>query len=105
MTRTNRMSDDSPVPEGYERVPIEDWDGIEDALRRIAGGTVESSNGEVSLVSGSATFTVTREGGVDAGMPLHAFERESVEALYVDADRGRIRVYGPDGLAYEFRTP
>ena len=99
------MSDDSPVQEGYERVPIEDWGGIEDALGRITGGTVESSSDEIRLVSGSATFTVTREGGVDAGMPLHAFEREGVAALYVDADRGRIRVYGPDGLAYEFRIP
>jgi hypothetical protein len=105
MNRTNRMSDDSPVPEGYERVPIDDWAGIKDALGRITGGTVESSSDEIRLASGRAAFTVTREGGVDAGMPLHGFEREGVEALYVDADRGRIRVYGPDELAYEFRNP
>jgi hypothetical protein len=94
------------APEEYERVPIEDWTGIEERLRRTAGeAAVDASETGISLRSGRATFTVTREGAIDAGMPLHGFAKERVDALYVDADRGRIRVYGPDGLAYEFRIP
>jgi hypothetical protein len=109
MGRTTRMTETpepGSVPEEYERVPIEDWEGIEEHLRRAAGrGAVDASGSEISLRSGSATFTVTHAGDVDTGMPLHGFAKEGVDALYVDAGRGRIRVYGPDGLAYEFRIP
>jgi len=99
------MTDEPATPEGYERVPIADWTEIEDRLRRMATGAIEVSDSEIRLASGSATFTVTRDGGVDAGMPLHGFEKGDVRALHVDTDRGRIRVHGPDGLAYEFRVP
>ena len=97
------MADDTP--DGYERIPIADWDALADALRRIAGGTVASSGDEIRLASGRATFTVTREGGVDAGMPLHEFATENVEALSVDTERGRIGVHGEGELTYEFRVP
>jgi hypothetical protein len=97
---------DTPDPEGYERVPMEDWEAIEEHLRRIADrGALEASEEEVVVRAGSARFGVTRDGGIDAGMPLHGFEKGDVEALYVDHDGDRIRVYGPDGLAYEFRKP
>lgn len=100
------MTDEPTAPEAYDRVPLDDWAGIEERLRRVAGpGAVTVSGGEIRLASGSATFTVTREGEIDAGMPLHGFAKGGVDALYVDADRGRIRVYGPGGLAYEFRVP
>jgi hypothetical protein len=92
------------VPAGYTRVPIADWAALERHLRAI-GGAVETTDEAIRMESGNAHVTVTREGDVDTGMPLHAFEREGVTALYVDTDRGRIRVYGPDGLAYEFRNP
>jgi hypothetical protein len=94
------------APEGYERVPIEDWSAIEEHLRRAAGrDAIEASDAEISLHSGSARFVVTTEGDVNTGMPLHGFATEGVDALYVDAVRGRIRVYGPNGLDYEFRIP
>jgi hypothetical protein len=100
----DRGSNSHDVPEGYVRVPIDDWEKLERHLREV-DGSVETVDGVIQLRSGSAQFTVTREGDVDTGMPLHAFEREGVEALYVDTERDRIRVYGPEGLAYEFRSP
>ncbi|MFB6296709.1 MAG: hypothetical protein ABEH66_07735 [Halobacteriales archaeon] len=97
---------DTPDPEGYERVPIEDWGAIESHMRRIAGrGSIETSDVEIAVRSGSARFAVTRDGEVDAGMPLHAFETGDIDALYFDHGRDRIRVYGSEGLAYEFRKP
>ncbi|MFB6229321.1 MAG: hypothetical protein ABEH88_12360 [Halobacteriales archaeon] len=92
------------VPEAYTRVPIEDWEELERHLREVEG-TVETTDGVIQLRSGDAQFTVTRDGDIDTGMPLHAFEREGVEALYVDADGDRIRVYGSEGVSYEFRSP
>jgi hypothetical protein len=97
-------SDSHDVPEGYTRVPIDDWAELERHLREVEG-SVETADGVIQLRSGDAQFTVTREGDVDTGMPLHAFEREGVDVLYVDADRDRIRVYGPEGVSYEFRSP
>jgi hypothetical protein len=99
-----RESNSHDVPEGYVRVPIDDWAELERHLREV-DGSVETADGVIQLRSGDAQFTVTREGDVDTGMPLHAFEREGVDVLYVDAERDRIRVYGPEGLAYEFRSP
>jgi len=106
-TDVNTTADtDTPDPEGYERVPIDDWAGIESHMRRIAGrGSIETSDAEIAVQSGSARFAVTRDGGIDAGMPLHAFEKGDIEALYFDHGRDRIRVYGSGGLAYEFRKP
>jgi tetrahydromethanopterin S-methyltransferase subunit G len=97
-------SNSHDVPDAYTRVAIEDWEELERRLREVEG-SVETVDGVIQLRSGDAQFTVTREGDIDTGMPLHAFEREGVEALYVDADRDRIRVYGPEGVAYEFRSP
>ena len=96
--------DDRTVPEGYTRVPIADWATVERHLRRLPG-SVETTAQEIRIRSGNAQFAVTRGGRVDTGMPLHAFERDGVDALYVDADQGRIQVRGPTGLAYEFRVP
>ena len=97
---------DTPAPEGYTRVPIGDWAEIESHMRRIAGGdSLAATDAEIVLRAGSARFRVTRDGEIDAGMPLHSFETGTAAALYFDHDRDRIRVYGPEGLAYEFRKP
>lgn len=98
--------DRTDATDSYERVPLADWAGIEEHARRIAGrDSIEVTETEVLVRSGDAQFGVTREGTVDTGMRLHSFEKGDVEALYFDHDRERIRVYGPDGLAYEFRKP
>ncbi|NHN48346.1 hypothetical protein G9464_12160 [Halostella sp. JP-L12] len=89
----------------YERVPIADWAAVEDHLRRFAeGGELSRSDEGVAVTVGSARLTVTRDGRVEAGMPLHEFEDGGVEALYVDHDGGRIRIEGGD-RSYEFRKP
>ena len=50
---------------------------------------------------GRATFAVTADGQVDAGMPLHVFEGRA-ERLVFEADA--VRVLGPD-LSYVYRRP
>jgi hypothetical protein len=100
----NSESNPRDVPDTYTRVPVDDWERLERHLREV-DGSVETGDGVMQLRSGDAQFTITREGDIDTGMPLHAFEQEGVDALYVDIERDRIRVYGPEGVSYEFRSP
>lgn len=90
----------------YERVPVENWDALVDHLKRFAGdcGDVAESGEGVEITVGSGTFLVTRDGRVQAGMPLHDFEDDEVEALYFDHEDDAIRVEG-GGRTYEFRRP
>jgi hypothetical protein len=91
--------------EDYERASIENWNAITDHLREFAAdGEVSESDEGIEITVGSATFLVTKDGRVSAGMPLHDFEEGGVEALYFDHDREAIRVEGGD-LSYEFRKP
>lgn len=88
-------------------MPVEEWDRLVDHLRRFAGdGDVSADAERIAVEAGAARFAVTREGAVDAGMPLHSFSKGSVAALSFDHDRGRIRVEDDGGdLVYEFRRP
>ena len=89
----------------YERVAIEDWTVIVSHLREFGeGGEVSESGEGIEVTVGNATFLVTKDGRVSAGMPLHDFEDGGVEALYFDHDREAVRVEGGD-LSYEFRKP
>ncbi|WP_135852342.1 hypothetical protein [Halorussus salinus] len=89
----------------YERVPIEDWTAVADHLREFAAdGAVDESDEGIEVTVGSATFFVTKDGRVAAGMPLHDFEDGGVDALYFDHDTEAIRVEGGD-VSYEFRKP
>lgn len=91
--------------EDYERVPIENWHALADHLREFAaGGEVNESGEGIEVTVGSATFLVTKDGRVSAGMPFHDFEDGGVDALYFDHERDAIRVEGGD-LSYEFRKP
>jgi len=89
------------APEGFEAVSIDDWDGLAAALSAV--GDVDSADDRLVVTADAGEFTVTREGRIDAGMPLHSLSREAVSRLYVDRENGRIRLEG-DGMAYEFRT-
>lgn len=93
--------------DGYERIPIADWDAMRSALEAFAaGGTVESDGEALTVRTGSAHLTVTPDGTVTTGMPLHGFEATGVEAVFVDAEGGRIQISDDDrGVAYEFRRP
>ncbi|WP_158055403.1 hypothetical protein [Halorussus halophilus] len=90
----------------YERVLISDWHAIVDHLRQFFGtfGAISESDDRLSVAVGNAGFSVTKDGRVTAGMPLHSFEDGAVEALYFDHERDRIRIEGDD-RSYEFRKP
>lgn len=90
---------------GYERIPLEDRDRLEAALSELEGSEVTVEDGRIELESGSARLVITREGRIEASMPLHRFASAGIDALYVDAGTGRVQVRDEDGLEYEFRNP
>lgn len=91
----------------FERYPLTDWEAVAAALERFAaGGTVEEHDDAITVRTGSAHVTVSADGSVETGMPLHEFESVDVEALYLDAEGGRLQVRdGETGVHYEFRRP
>lgn len=99
-----RASEDE-TDETDDPIPLSDWDRLEAELRELHG-TVTASDDRIELKSGSARFAVTRDGRVEAGMPLHDLTTGSVTALAVDDERGAIRLVTDDEeTAYEFRIP
>jgi hypothetical protein len=88
----------------FERVPLSEWDRLRDVLERYADGRVEVDGDRLTCRLGAATFTVDRDGTVDAGMPLHGFETHGVETLGVDAEREELLVETGD-TRYVFRHP
>lgn len=88
----------------FERVPIDDWPAVVDAVERFApDGDVETDDDSVSATTGSARIRITRDGAVETGMPLHGFAIDGIEAVYVDAERGLLQIR--EGVDYEFRRP
>ena len=88
-----------------DAIPLTDWGQVESALRGL-DGTVTASDDRLELRSGSARFAVTRDGKVDAGMPLHDLQTDDVVALTFDHERPAIRLEtAEDGVRYEFRVP
>ena len=97
------MATDADV-ERFDRVAIDDWDAVEEHLRRFAGtGRVDAGGVRVRVQFGTARFSVSRDGEVSTGMPLHDFEG-TVDELLVDHDGGAILVRSDD-FDYEFRRP
>jgi len=89
----------------FERVSIEDWDAVVDALERFAaGGTVETDEYSVTAETGSARVRITRDGAVETGMPLHGFAMDGIEAVHVDTERGLLQIR-EGAVDYEFRRP
>jgi hypothetical protein len=58
----------------------------------------------VRIQTGAANLRITREGVVDAGMPLHGFSTAGVEHVDVDAERGELR-FEVGETTYRFRQP
>jgi hypothetical protein len=97
--------EDGEMPEQPDAVPLTDWNRIAAELRTL-DGTVTETGDRIELRAGSATFAVTRDGRVEAGMPLHDLNTGSVTGLAVDHGRGAIRLVTDDGdVEYEFRVP
>jgi hypothetical protein len=90
----------------YTEVAVADWERVVEHLRRFGEpGTVDVEDDRVTVSVGGASATVTRDGRVETGMPLHGFRLEETDVVEFDHDAGHLRVRGPDGLAYEFRRP
>jgi len=98
-------------PDDAERsVRVAAFDALIDALRSWC----EAGGGEFRLETvdravcefDRATFAVTREGRVDAGMPLHEFEGRADRLVFAGdpASADAVRVVGPD-VAYVYRRP
>jgi hypothetical protein len=91
---------------GYTAVPVADWPTVVEHLRRFGEpGTVDVDTDRVAVSVGRSSVTVTREGRVETGMPLHGFRREDVDTLEFDHEAGTLRIRDGDGLVYEFRRP
>ena len=93
--------------DGFERYSIGEWSTLVDALERFAaGGTVTEADRRVTIRAGSSRVTVSADGTVETGMPLHEFESAGIDAVYVDEAAGRLQIREPEsGLRYEFRRP
>jgi hypothetical protein len=99
---------DSKIPlDAFTPVRLADWSRLRRELRRFAAGRGDTAEVGDRLVyrSGGAAFAVTRDGHVDAGMPLHEFSVTGIDFVHVDRDGGRLLVRGPGGLEYLFRRP
>ncbi|WP_433625920.1 hypothetical protein [Halomicrococcus sp. NG-SE-24] len=97
------MSTD-PEDARYDHVSIDDWDAVEEHLRRFADtGRVDTAGERVVAELDNSRFSVARDGEVSAGMPLHDFDAV-VDELRFDHDGGAIVVRGDD-FDYEFRRP
>jgi uncharacterized protein YraI len=91
----------------FERYPVGEWSALVDALERFAaGGTITEEDRRVTIRAGSSRVSVSADGTVETGMPLHEFESSGIDAVYVDESSGRLQIRDPDsGLRYEFRRP
>ncbi|WP_266079701.1 hypothetical protein [Haladaptatus caseinilyticus] len=84
------------------RVPVSDWDAIADNLHRFASN-VDTNDTRLIARMGVARFTITRDGHVTAGMPLHDFDGRA-DSLVFDHRAGTIRIERA-GITYVFRRP
>lgn len=123
------MDDDE---DRFERVPLSEWRRLRTTLETFCSGGVrveraarsdagsgDGTDGDAGSGDGTggagageqlvcrfgrATFTVSRGGDVEAGMPLHGFTASDVEAIGVDADAGELLVETAESR-YVFRRP
>lgn len=87
------------------RIPLDEWDTLTDELRRFGrAGDVTVAADRIRIGFGSAHLTVTRDGTLRAGMPLHDFAHDDAAAVVLDHDAGTLAV-DADGVNYTFRRP
>ncbi|WP_318569631.1 hypothetical protein [Salinigranum marinum] len=88
----------------FELIPLTEFDRLRDALDRFCAGGVDGDDERIRCRFGGATFSVSRTGAVEAGMPLHGFEAADVEAIGVDPAAGKLLVETA-AARYVFRHP
>jgi len=94
-----------PDDEG-RRVAIAEWESLLEHLDRFCGsGKFTVEDGRATCEFPNAQLTVTADGTVEAGMPLHAFECADVDTLRFRHDSGEAVVRTDDHLRYTFRRP
>ena len=93
-----------PADERFERVSPSEWNRLRRLLERFCTDGVSLDGDRLTCRCGVATFTVDRDGDVEAGMPLHGFSSDSVESIGVDADGGELLVETSE-TRYVFRRP
>lgn len=97
------------VDGGGRRVAIAEWDTIREHLAEFCDGAAFTADDErVTCEFANARLTVTADGTVEAGMPLHAFERQGIDSLVFYHERGEVVVEAGDDdshLRYTFRRP
>ncbi|MFC6864954.1 hypothetical protein ACFQGE_15985 [Halomicroarcula sp. GCM10025817] len=103
--------DDHARTDGGTVVDPADRVAVRRNLERFAGASAVEATEEGDLratFGGRTQVTVTADGGVEAGMPLHAFHGPA-DRLEFDHEGGELRVthaLGPDGTTtYVFRRP
>lgn len=87
-----------------QRLAFEDWDRIVEELDRFGAPDVSVGEDRVRLSFDVAHIAVSRDGGFDAGMPLHGVDGETAESIVVDHDADSITLEGPL-FSYTFRRP
>lgn len=96
-------------PDGGHRVPLTDWGALVEHLDEFCrGGKFTAGEERAVCEFANAQVIVTRDGRVETGMPLHAFQRDGVETLLLDHDSGELTVAtGADDerLEYTFHRP
>ena len=86
-------------------IPLSDWDRVADGLRTFAAGAPVTETDEgLRVAFRSAHVEVTRDGRVEAGMPLHDLAAGDATAVAFDHDAGELHVRGA-GVEYTFRRP
>jgi hypothetical protein len=87
-------------------IPLTAWDRLRAGIERFCAGRVEveEEGDRLTCRQGVATFSVSRAGEIEAGMPLHGFETAGVEALGIDVEKGELLVE-TDETRYVFRHP
>lgn len=100
------MADEPPTDSGSTVDPA-DSEAVRDHLERFAGAATvtEADNGTLTAEFSVSTFvSVTPEGHVTTGMPLHGFEGHA-ESLRFDHDAGELHVTAGGAISYTFRRP
>jgi len=94
-------------PDDATAVDPTDREAVRSHLERFAGAGALRERSDGALVAdfrGVTHVTISADGRIETGMPLHEFAG-APDQLVFDHDNGEIHVEIGDGVAYTFRRP